>query len=192
MTILHGDARFYNNIFVQQPVRQLLLNYAKERNIEGLDLMNYVVGTKPYDGYPSSEEYFNKFQEENYKIREERDKYYNHLPVYSGGNVYFNGAEPYDGEVGYVKDTEHQIDLKLVEEEDGITLHTNLFKYMPENDTEMISTMVLGEAFEPEELFENPDGSPITFNEDYLGKHRRIFPVSGPFEFREEIMEIPL
>ena len=63
---------------------------------------------------------------------------------------------------------------------------------MPENDTEMISTMVLGEAFEPEELFENPDGSPITFNEDYLGKHRRISPVSGPFEFREEIMEIPL
>lgn len=192
MTILHGDARFYNNIFVQQPVRQLLLNYAKERNIEGLDLMNYVVGTKPYDGYPSSEEYFNKFQEENYKIREERDKYYDHLPVYSGGNVYFNGAEPYDGEVGYVKDTEHQIDLKLVEEKDGITLHTNLFKYMPENDTEMISTMVLGEAFEPEELFENPDGSPITFNEDYWGKHRRNSPVSGPFEFREEIMEIPL
>lgn len=56
----------------------------------------------------------------------------------------------------------------------------------------MISTMVLGEAFEPEELFENPDGSPITFNEDYWGKHRKIYPVSGPFEFREEIMEIPL
>ena len=55
MTILHGDARFYNNVFVQQPVRQLLVDYAKDRKIDRLDLMNYIVGTKPYDGYPGAE-----------------------------------------------------------------------------------------------------------------------------------------
>ena len=50
----------------------------------------------------------------------------------------------------------------------------------------MITTGVLGEAFEPEERFEYPDGSPITFDEDYLGKHRPVYPLSGPFEKGEE------
>ncbi len=35
MTILHGDARFYNNIFVQQPVREDLTDYVKKANLEG-------------------------------------------------------------------------------------------------------------------------------------------------------------
>ena len=42
MTILHGDARFYNNIFVQQPISQLLTDYAKARKEESLDRMNYI------------------------------------------------------------------------------------------------------------------------------------------------------
>ena len=192
MTILHGDARFYNNVFVQQPVRQLLVDYAKDRKIDRLDLMNYIVGTKPYDGYPGAEEYFAGFQENNYKIREERDKYYDHLPVYSGGNVYFNGAQPYDGEKDYMKDTEHHIELELVEKDGDLILYTNLFRYMPKTRNSMISTKLLGEAFEPEELFENPDGSPITFDEDYTGKHRLPTPVSGPFEIYEEVASINL
>lgn len=190
MTILHGDARFYNNIFVQQPVRQLLVDYAKERNLDSLDQMNYITGTKPYDGYPDHETYFAKFWEDNYKIREERDKYYDLLPVYSGGNIYFNGAEPYDGEKDYVKDDEHHIELELVEEKDGLYLKTNLFQHMPASTNEIITTEVLGEAFEPEQKFENPDGSQITINEDYLGQHRGINPVSGPFEVTKEMKEI--
>ncbi|QHQ59716.1 hypothetical protein Ana3638_01985 [Anaerocolumna sedimenticola] len=187
MTILHGDARFYNNVFVQQPVRQLLVDYARERHLDSLDQMNYITGTKPYDGYPDAETYFAKFREDNYKIREERDKYYDHLPVYAGGNIYFNGAEPYDGEKDYVKDDLHQIELQLVEEKDGIFLKTNLFQYLPDSTNEVITTEILGEAFEPEEKFEHPDGSPITFNEDYQGKHRGIHPVSGPFEITKEM-----
>ncbi|WP_321004316.1 right-handed parallel beta-helix repeat-containing protein [Eisenbergiella porci] len=192
MTILHGDARFFNNIFIQQSVRKLLTDYAKDRNIDRLDLMNYIAGTKPYDGYPDAGEYFAKFQENNYKIREERDKYYDHLPVYSGGNLYFNGAQPYDGESNYTKDTENHIDLKLVEKDDKVILFTNLYQYIPNTVNEMISTELLGEAFEPEELFENPDGSPITFDTDYLGKHRRTTPVSGPFELYDKVTSIQL
>ena len=192
MTILHGDARFYNNIFVQQPVRKLLTDYAKDKKTDRLDLMNYLVGTKPYDGYPDAEEYFAKFREDNYKIREERDKYYDHLPVYSGGNLYFNGAKPYNGESNYYEDTVNHIDLELAEKEDTLLLHTNLYHYMPAAGKEMISTALLGEAFEPEELFENPDGSPIIFDTDYSGKHRRPTPVSGPFELYDKVTEIPL
>ena len=37
-------------------------------------------------------------------------------------------------------------------------------------------------AFEPEQLFENPDGSPIVFDEDFFGAHRSVNPQVGPFE----------
>ena len=43
-----------------------------------------------------------------------------------------------------------------------------------------------------EELFENPDGSPVNFDTDYWGKHRRPTPVSGPFELYREMTAIPL
>jgi hypothetical protein len=187
MTILHGDARFFNNIFVQQPVRQLLVDYARERNLDSLDQMNYITGTKPYDGYPDADTYFAKFMGENYKIREERDRYYDHLPVYSGGNIYFNGAEPYDGEKDYVKDDTHHIELQLVEENGGLFLKTNLFQYLPVSTNDVITTEVLGEAFEPEQKFEHPDGSPITFDDDFWGQHRGIHPMSGPFEITKEM-----
>jgi len=37
-------------------------------------------------------------------------------------------------------------------------------------------------AFEPEEKYENPDGSPITFDTDYFGKKRAASGVlPGPF-----------
>lgn len=192
MTILHGDARFYNNIFVQQPISQLLTDYAKARKEESLDRMNYIVGTKPYDGYPDADEYFAKFYADHYEIREQRDKFYEHLPVYSGGNIYFNGAQPYDGEKNYKIDTGNHITLHLVEEDGKTVLHTNLYQYLQKSENEMISTKVLGEAFEPEELFENPDGSPITFDEDYHGTHRSICPVSGPFEIYGEETAIVL
>ena len=46
---------------------------------------------------------------------------------------------------------------------------------------EMISTESLGLAFEPEQAFENPDGTPIIFDKDYFGNHRPITPAPGPF-----------
>ena len=45
----------------------------------------------------------------------------------------------------------------------------------------MISTDTLGVAFEPQQKYENPDGSPITFDCDYLGNHRGADVIPGPF-----------
>ena len=53
---------------------------------------------------------------------------------------------------------------------------------MPKFATPFISTEYLGEAFEPEQKFENPDGSEIIFDDDYFGEHRAINPMPGPFE----------
>ena len=180
MTIQHGDARFYNNIFVQQPIDEEYVAHAKACGTE--KQYNFICGTKPYDGYPTAKAYFAQFGPWNIEDESSKDKFYDHMPVYTGGNVYFNGAEPCDTEEGaYVDETDH-VTLKLVSEAGHMKLETNLYDFLPASRNETISTAVLGEAFEPEEKFENPDGSPITFNQDYFGDHRAVNPVSGPFE----------
>lgn len=180
MTILHGDARFYNNIFVQQEMREDLLDYARKTNSDAIDRTQFVCGTKPYDGYPTAEEYFAQFRENPSKAGF-RDAYYSHLPVYTGGNIYFNGAQPCDTEENYRVDTENKVKLTLEEKDGKWFLCTNLYEYLPKFELQMIHTEILGEAFEPEQKFEAPDGSPILFDRDYFGRKRETAPIAGPF-----------
>ena len=49
----------------------------------------------------------------------------------------------------------------------------------------IINSDILGCAFEPEERYENPDGTAITFDRDYLGEHRGVSTIPGPFASRE-------
>ena len=186
MTILHGDARFYNNIFVQQEIRQDLIDAAKSFDNSAMDMVQFICGTKPYDGYPTASAYFSKFTAESTVEYEKKDMFYDHLPVYTGGNVYFNGAQPCDTEENYQIVNAPAIKLELKEENNNWKLLTNLFDYLPEFETPFISTEMLGEAFEPEQKFESPDGTPITFNQDYFGQHRSIRPLSGPFADKQE------
>jgi hypothetical protein len=45
----------------------------------------------------------------------------------------------------------------------------------------ILNSEQLGMAFEPEQRFEQPDGSDIVFDEDILGEKRTIKTVAGPF-----------
>ncbi|MDO4491484.1 MAG: right-handed parallel beta-helix repeat-containing protein [Lachnospiraceae bacterium] len=179
MTILHGDDRFYNNIFIQQPVREDLeeLSHVIEL-FEEDGLVQFECGTSPFSGYPTVEEYIARFECHLPMDNEDKERYYDHLPVWTGGNVFFNGAKPCDKEKNYHVDTEHEITWELTE--DG-KFRTNLYQYLPEMNNEVISTELLGMAFEPEEYFENPDGTPIVFQRDYFDAHREPAPLSGPF-----------
>ncbi len=190
MTILHGDARFYNNLFVQKPVREDLEAYAKDAGFAGKDRFQFICGTLPYDGYPNAETYFGRFSAECAMDGNSRDLYYDHLPVYTGGNVYLNGARPCDTETDAYVDTEHRVTLELTEEEGGWFLTTDLYSYLRENKHPVISTASLGEAFEPEQRFEHPDGSPIVFWQDYLDRRRGMETISGPFAYGEEKTEV--
>lgn len=186
MTFLHGDDRFYNNIFVQQEIPEEFVK-AEQDASEGdpVDTIT-VTGTKPFDGYPTEEEYLAKFFiEGDDGAREDRGKYYEKLPVYSGGNVYFNGARPWDKEQNFVADDTHDVYVHLVEQDGSWKLDTNLGEVLPEFNTGIISTELLGEAFEPEQKFENPDGTQIIFNRDYADGARGIHPLAGPFARRE-------
>lgn len=185
MTFLHGDDRFYNNVFIQNRIPQEFIDFSANSPWGGV---NHVVGTKPFDGYPTGEEYFAQFfAEGDTGLKEDRNKYYTKLPVYTGGNVYFNGAQPCDKEVNYREDTEHEIYIKLVERNGEVLLDTNLYEFLPEFETGMVSTELLGEAFEPEERFENPDGSEIVFDRDYFGDPRGVNPLAGPFAKKDSV-----
>ena len=45
----------------------------------------------------------------------------------------------------------------------------------------MVNSDILGKAFEPEQRFENNDGSAIVFDRDYLGNTRGVGVLPGPF-----------
>lgn len=189
MTVLHGDMRFYNNVFVQQPIRPAMRQLMDSWQTREWDDGNVFAGTWPYNGYQTEEQWLAEFEGYCGMGSELSDRYYIPLPVWSEGNCYYNGAKACDLEKGVYEDLEHSIQIDVVQKEDGWYLVTNLFDYLPTENKETICTEILGEAFEPEQKFENPDGSPIVFNRDFFGNYRSVMPTAGPFEHIKE-MEI--
>lgn len=192
MTFLHGDMRFYNNIFVQQPVHPALWAAMESRKEakEPWDDCNMKTGTFPYDGYPTFEEWDREFEGYCGMGSASSDRYYMHLPVWTGGNVFFNGARPCDREKDYAVASD-TVTLSLKEENGAYTLETDLYGCLPKLETALVTTELLGMAFEPEQSFESPDGSAICFDSDYFGVSRENAPLPGPFASGKEA-EAPL
>ena len=184
MTFLHGDARFYNNIFVQQPMKPILAGLMQYMKNDGWDDFNIEIGTFRYDGYPTFEEWDREFDGYCGMGSPASDRYYMHLPVWAEGNCFFGGARPWEKEAAYV-DAEHAVTLELEERDGGWYLNTNLFELLPKRALALIDTEKLGMAFEPEQRFENPDGSPICLDGDYRGAKRENAVLPGPFAGRE-------
>ncbi len=180
MTILHGDMRFYNNVFVQQEVPTFLKEVEETVTVKVWDDFNTTVGTKPYDDYQTYEEWEKEFDGYCGMGSAPSDRYYIPLPVWTGGNRYYNGAKPCAKEKDYTVDAEHAIRLELKEEEGGWKLYTNLGEFLPAGEEKLITTETLGMAFEPEQRYENPDGSDIVFDEDYFGA-KKAHVTAGPF-----------
>ena len=180
MTILHGDMRFYNNIFVQSKVREKLTDICKIFENDEWDDGNLIAGTIPYDKYMTEEEWGKEFVGYCGMGSMPSDRYYIPLPVWTGGNVYFNGAKPISKEKDFYEDTEHEIKIELITDGKDWKLDTNLFEYLPKNCS-MINTETLGMAFEPEQYYENPDGSEIVFDTDIYGNKRAGEIQAGPF-----------
>lgn len=103
-------------------------------------------------------------------------------PLFAAGNVYANGAVPYDREIGAVR-LARPIAWKL-QLSGG---HWRLFLSLPEKalraDTRLVTTETLGRAKEPGLPYENPDGTPLAVDRDYFGRTRSArHPTPGPFE----------
>ena len=80
-----------------------------------------------------------------------------------------------------VEKADQELKVELVEKDGEYYLRTNIFDYIKDFDVRMINTEVLGKAFEPEQYFENADGTPIRFDSDYFGNHRGLQVIPGPF-----------
>jgi hypothetical protein len=75
--------------------------------------------------------------------------HFGHLPVWSEGNIYINGARA------------------CRQEKKG--------------KCRLITSDILGKAFEPDQRFESPDGSEIIFDTDCYGEKRTGEIIPGPF-----------
>ena len=184
MTFLHGDNRFYNNIFIQKwPDRDFVVRSDSREEIE---IENRKTGTMVWDSYPTYDAWISQFDldTDTPDMAKLEPAHMGHLPVWSEGNLYFNGAKAYRAEKNGVVDTKHPVCVSAAETDGGWTLQTDLYEFLKEEEglaCRMIHSDILGKAFEPEERFENPDGSAITFDTDYFGKHRGVDVIPGPF-----------
>ena len=116
MTILHGDDRFYNNIFVQKPIRPCMQDLADLMGYNGnmWDDCNVITGTFKFNGYPTFDEWNRQFEGYCGMGSETTGNcYYDHLPVWASGNLYFNGARAWEKETDAVTDTEHTVDISV-------------------------------------------------------------------------------
>ncbi|MCR4578990.1 MAG: right-handed parallel beta-helix repeat-containing protein, partial [Treponema sp.] len=102
MTILHGDCKFYNNIFIQKPMREDLVKRMYNCKGSDWDDGNIIAGTHPYSNYPSYEEWEKMFEGYCGMGSPASDRYYSELPVWAEGNLYFNGAKAMPKEKAYI------------------------------------------------------------------------------------------
>jgi hypothetical protein len=190
MTILHGDDRFYNNIFIQKwPSEDLVLLSDSQPDQKIVE--NRKVGTYCFDEYPVYDEWLSKFdmEEEHPNMMKHDPFHFAHLPVWIDGNAYFEGAKPWKNEKNFFTDDSGKVYVDVVEKDGEYYLDTNIYDVLKDFKSGMISTDTLGEAFEPSQKFENPDGTPITFNVDYLGGHRGADVIPGPFATSDSAKE---
>ncbi len=175
MTILHGDDRIYNNIIVQKyPVIDPSINP---------DSADYqIVGTKPFDIFPAYDEWISNFKmDQEPEMNELAQYHYGHLPVWVEGNAYFNGASVSKHEKNGFINSDIDVVIELDEKDGKLVLNTNVYDLLEGFSDSVITSETLGVAFEPEERFENPDGTVIVFDRDYHGTHRGMNTLPGPF-----------
>ena len=184
MTFLHGDDRFYNNIFVQKwPDKDVIIMHDSN---DGFDTENRKAGTWMFDEYPTYEEWKAQFdfsQPANMSALE--PVHFGHLPVWTEGNAYLGGAKACKNEVNGLISSE-DVKVELLEKDGNYYLDTNIYDCLKDFRGRMINTDALGMAFEPEQRFENPDGTDIQFDRDYFGGHRGVDLIPGPFANAED------
>ena len=188
MTFLHGDDRFYNNIFVQKhPAEDIITPHDSD---DGFDSENRTVGTWMFDEYPTYDEWISQFDfTKPADMKKLEPAHFGHLPVWSEGNVYLGGAKAWKHEKDGLVTAEDRSEVKveLVEKDGSYYLDTNIYELIKDfRSHSMVNTGVLGKAFEPEQPFENPDGTTIQFDADYFGGHRGTEILPGPFAAAED------
>ena len=169
--VYSGDDRIYQNVFLGGAVPYT------EQSLHG---------TEGYDGHTNSlEEYISDVISRGNGDLEQ----FKHVkqPVYIRGNAYLKGAKPYGREENtHVSDMDPAV--RIVETDGKTYLELNVEKEMLEIPTEIYNSEKLGMPRITEAAYENPDGTPIVFDTDYLDQSRSGQPAAGPIEGLKEGM----
>ncbi len=176
MTILHGDDRFYNNVFAQTHAISEAIREGDPNEKEA------VVGTWCFDEYPTFDEWIAQFDldVERPNMGKLEQYHMGHLPVWANGNAYFGGAKAWKKEQHCLVKTEKPA-FTLIERDGKMYLKSDYISQLGSFMTNTVDSDTLGRAFEPDQRFEAPDGTTITFDRDYFGNHRAPQTIPGPF-----------
>jgi alpha-N-arabinofuranosidase len=106
------------------------------------------------------------------------------LPVWMSGNVFLKGAKPSKQEAEPFLKPDFDPALNLLLKPDGLYLEITADKaWATERTRKLATTELLGKEVIPDQVFENPDGTPLRIDTDYFGKQRNEKnPFPGPFE----------
>ncbi len=146
-----GDDRFYNNIFI---------------GADGLE----GVGTSHYKNYTTSlAEYIENVHKkpgdaEVFTLVEQ--------PVYINNNAYFGGAEPFEREDDKVVDKSFNPNFSIIDKGEEVYLSCELPESFENFLGEIYSTITLARVRIVDAEFENPDGSDVILDTDFLDKQR--------------------
>lgn len=102
-------------------------------------------------------------------------------PMMVDGNIYYNGALPFEGEKNNVILSDFNPKVKVEETAEGVYVSFSA-RGLNDLQTARVHTARLGKAKLPKQAFEQPDGRPIEIATDYLGNARADQPKPGPFE----------
>ncbi|OPJ65258.1 right-handed parallel beta-helix repeat-containing protein [Clostridium oryzae] len=154
-----GDDRFYNNIFIGRD------------GVKG-------VGTSHYKNYTTSlEEYIEKANKKHGDLEE---FVLVEQPVYINNNAYFNGAEPFERENNNLVDESFNPNFRIIDGGEEVYLSCELPESFENILGEIQSTATLPRVRIVDAEFENPDGSEVFLNTDFLDEHRTGRSPLGP------------
>ena len=162
MGILLGDDRFFNNIFFSN-------NPPKNKN--------KYTGLNAFNAHPLFEDawYEGKKSPSDFAVTK--------LPVHIESNLYYNKALPFDREKNNIVDAQHDPEVTIQQIGNKTFLSIRINKSYKKLKTRLITTTLLGNAFQTETPFENNDGSSLMIDTDILNNSRGTeLPKVGPFE----------
>lgn len=161
MLVYGGDDRFLNNVFVgtQKTSRHCGVH-----------------GTAAYDHCPA------QWPERTPGDDTPAADVGRSMPVTVRDNLYLNGAKAWAGETGGCTVTDGQAILTVREEDGQYWLDNNLETLSEGCRGKMVTTEVLGRAFQSEQPYEDRDGKALVLDTDLAGEKRPEAPRRGPLE----------
>jgi hypothetical protein len=157
--IYGGDDRFYNNIFIGKA------------GLEG-------VGTSHYKNYTTSlEEYIEIVHRRNGDVGEFQLV---EQPVYINNNMYLNGAEAFERENDKLVDNRFNPSLHIIDEGENVYLSCELPDSYENLLGKIHSTATLERVRIVDADFENPDGSDVSLDTDFLDEQKADMSSVGP------------